>query len=61
MANITLKTNPISTIGELPSISSKATDFTLIGKDLKEISLKDFEGQKNSFYKKKDAPKTGLG
>ena len=46
MANITLKTNPISTIGELPSTGSKATDFTLIGKDLKEVSLKDFEGQK---------------
>jgi len=46
MANITLKNNPISTCGDLPNIGEKAKDFSLIGKDLKEVSLNDFQGER---------------
>jgi thiol peroxidase len=44
MANITLKNNPITTSGNLPNIGEKAKDFSLIGKDLKEVTLNDFIG-----------------
>ena len=46
MANITLKNNPITTNGELPQIGKSAMNFSLIGKDLKAVSLQDFEGQR---------------
>ena len=46
MANITLKNNPITTSGNLPKIGESAIDFSLIGKDLKAVSLQDFEGQR---------------
>ena len=44
MANITLKNNPITTCGNLPNIGEEAKDFSLIGKDLKEVTLNDFKG-----------------
>ena len=46
MANITLKNNPITTSGELPQIGKSAMNFSLIGKDLRAVSLQDFEGQR---------------
>ena len=45
MANITLKNNPISTSGNLPNIGEEAKDFSLIGKDLKEVTLSDLKGE----------------
>jgi thioredoxin-dependent peroxiredoxin len=45
MANITLKGNPVTTIGELPSIGSTAPDFTLVKTDLSEATLSDFKGK----------------
>ncbi|ANW95673.1 lipid hydroperoxide peroxidase [Wenyingzhuangia fucanilytica] len=45
MANITLKSNPITTIGNLPVIGTKAPNFTLRNTDLSEVSLSDFEGE----------------
>lgn len=45
MANITLKSNPITTIGNLPVIGTKAPNFTLRNIDLSEVCLSDFEGQ----------------
>ena len=44
MANITLKNNPITTCGNLPNIGEEAKGFSLIGKDLKEVTLNDFKG-----------------
>ena len=44
MANITLKNNPITTCGNLPNIGEEANNFSLIGKDLKEVTLNDFKG-----------------
>ena len=45
MASITLKGNPISTIGTLPSVGSKAPDFRLTKGDLGDVSLGDFAGK----------------
>jgi len=46
MANITLKNNPITTCGNLPSIGENAKDFCLIGKDLNKVTLNDFKGER---------------
>ena len=46
MATITFKGNPVKTSGSLPVKGSKAPDFTLVGKDLQEIHLKDFVGKR---------------
>lgn len=46
MATITLKGNPIQTNGELPPIGQNAPDFTLVNKDLSEVSLASFKGKK---------------
>ncbi len=46
MATVTLKGNPIRTIGELPAVGSKAPDFKLTRADLGDVSLKDFAGKK---------------
>ncbi|HHM01559.1 MAG TPA: thiol peroxidase [Caldithrix abyssi] len=46
MAEITLKGNPIHTIGNLPATGDAAPEFTLTGTDLQDISLKDFKGKR---------------
>jgi thiol peroxidase len=46
MATITLKGTPLQTVGDLPSIGSKAPDFLLTGGDLSDVSLKDFPGHR---------------
>ncbi|MBI5537583.1 MAG: thiol peroxidase [Deltaproteobacteria bacterium] len=46
MATITLKGNPIHTVGELPKVGSKAPDFLLTRGDLSDVSLKDFAGKR---------------
>ena len=46
MAQITLKGNPIHTSGELPKAGAPAPGFTLTRKDLSEVSLPDFKGQR---------------
>lgn len=46
MANITLKGNPIKTVGNLPEVGNTAPDFKLTKGDLSEISLSDFKGKK---------------
>jgi len=46
MAKITFKNNPISTIGTLPAVGSKAPDFKLTKTDLADVSLKDFAGKR---------------
>lgn len=43
MAQITLKGNPIETIGELPAIDAQAADFKLTGSDLADVSLSDYK------------------
>lgn|SRR5690625_1288007 len=46
MAQITIDGNPINTVGELPSVGSKAPEFTLVDADLNEFSLSDFQGKR---------------
>lgn len=46
MAQITLKGNPVQTVGNLPAVGEAAPDFTLVDKELQEISLKDYAGKK---------------
>lgn len=45
MATITLKGNPIETVGTLPAVGGQAPDFTLVKTDLGNVSLKDFQGK----------------
>lgn len=45
MAQITLRGNPINTVGELPTVGSPAPSFTLTGTDLGSVSSADFSGK----------------
>jgi thiol peroxidase len=45
MAQITLRGNPINTVGELPAVGSAAPGFTLTGTDLGPVSSADFRGK----------------
>lgn len=46
MATITLKGNPIQTVGTLPAKGAAAPDFKLVAGDLSEASLANFAGKK---------------
>lgn len=46
MARVTLKGTPNNTNGPLPSVGSRAPDFTLIAIDLCEKTLADYAGKK---------------
>ena len=46
MTTITLKGNPIETVGDLPKVGSKAPSFNLVAHDLSEISLASLAGKK---------------
>jgi thiol peroxidase len=46
MASVTLGGNPITVNGTFPGKGDRAPDFTLTGKDLKDLSLKDFAGKR---------------
>ena len=46
MANVTLGGNPITVAGDFPQKGQSAPDFKLVGKDLKDVSLKDFAGKR---------------
>jgi thioredoxin-dependent peroxiredoxin len=46
MAQITLKGNPIHTVGYLPEVGEVARDFTLTKSDLSPVSLSEFKGKK---------------
>ncbi len=46
MASITLKGNPVSTVGELPEVGSAAPAFTGVKDDLSACSLGELSGKK---------------
>jgi thiol peroxidase len=46
MATITLKGNAITTIGDLPSVGSKAPSFTLVKNDFSAFTNKEIEGKR---------------
>lgn len=45
MAQITLRGNPINTVGELPAVGSAAPAFTLTGTDLGEVGSGQFDNK----------------
>jgi len=45
MAQITLRGNPINTVGELPAVGSPAPSFTLVGNDLAPVTNDQFGGK----------------
>ena len=46
MAQVTLKGNPINTLGNLPEVGSKAPNFQLAKTDLSNVTLNDYLGSK---------------
>ena len=46
MAKITLKGNPVTTVGELPKVGAAAPGFSLVKTDLATATLKDFAGKR---------------
>lgn len=46
MAKITLGGAETNTIGNLPEVGSQAPDFLLVSKDMKELTLASYHGQK---------------
>lgn len=44
MATVTLKGNPVKTVGNLPAVGSSAPDFQLVKNDLSTVSLNDYKG-----------------
>lgn len=46
MADITLEGNPFHTNGDLPAVGSAAPAFTLVDKDLNDVTLASFAGKK---------------
>lgn len=49
MAQVTLKGNPVQTLGDLPKVGDKISDFQLTKTDLSTVTLKDFEGSRLIF------------
>jgi thiol peroxidase len=45
MAQITLRGNPINTVGDLPAVGSPAPSFSLVGNDLSEVTYEQFRGK----------------
>ncbi|HEY1773090.1 MAG TPA: thiol peroxidase [Gammaproteobacteria bacterium] len=62
MGKTALRGNPVTTSGELPKVGSKAPDFHLVTKDLKDVSLADFKGKKKvlNIYPSIDTPVCAL-
>src|SRR6187397_1764382 len=46
MSTVTLGGNPVNVAGNFPKAGDAAPDFTLTGKDLKDVSLKDYAGKR---------------
>jgi thiol peroxidase len=46
MAKVKLRGNPVNTVGSLPAVGETAPGFTVVDKDLKEVHLQDYAGQK---------------
>jgi thiol peroxidase len=45
MAQITMRGNPVNTVGELPAVGSKAPAFNLTGADLSAVNNEQFSGK----------------
>ena len=62
MATITLRGKEIHTAGELPRVGSKAPDFTLTDKDLRDVGPSEWTGRKKllSIFPSIDTPVCAL-
>ena len=62
MATITLKGQEIHTEGELPRLGSRAPDFVLTDRDLKDVTLANWFGKKKlmSIFPSIDTPVCAL-
>jgi thioredoxin-dependent peroxiredoxin len=62
MTTITLRGKEIHTAGELPRVGSKAPDFTLTDKDLRDVGLGEWTGRKKllSIFPSIDTPVCAL-
>lgn len=58
MAHVTLRGNPVSTIGELPAVGSKVPPFSITKSDLSEMTNADLLGQRTilNIYPSIDTP-----
>lgn len=45
MADITFRSTPVTTVGELPAVGSAAPAFELVGRDLAPVSLAELAGK----------------
>ena len=46
MSTVTLGGNPVNVTGNFPQTGASAPEFSLTGKDLKDVGLKDFAGKR---------------
>jgi thiol peroxidase len=46
VAQVTLKGNPIETVGNLPAVGSAAPEFTLVKQDLSDLTLSSLRGKR---------------
>ncbi|MBI5627200.1 MAG: thiol peroxidase [Nitrosomonadales bacterium] len=46
MSTVKLKGNPVTLLGNFPAVGQRAPAFSLVDKNLKDISLKDFAGKR---------------
>jgi thioredoxin-dependent peroxiredoxin len=46
MSKVTLKGNPVNTIGDLPVVGAKAPEFSLVGSNLADVKNTDFAGKR---------------
>lgn len=46
MATTKIQGNPANTVGQLPTVGTKAPDFTLTAQDLTDFHLADFKGKR---------------
>jgi len=46
MSTVTLKGNPVNTIGSIPEVGVKAPEFSLVGTNLADVKNEDFAGKR---------------
>lgn len=46
MAEVKMKGNPVHTTGNVPAVNTKAPDFRLVDKNLKDHTLKEYAGKR---------------
>ena len=58
MVQVTLKGKPVTLSGELPRVGQQAPDFRLVGENLADVSLADYQGKKKilNIYISVDTP-----